>query len=118
MYSIDTTTKESKFISAYFAAVNFTETGDIDEPKGGAELDEEFTRESIIDCLAFYSSIACYITDEQIEQSGHDFWMTRNGHGTGFWDRPGTYGAYHSDKFTEHAEAFGEVEVVFEEQQQ
>jgi len=24
------------------------------------------------------------ITDEMI---GHDFWLTRNGHGTGFWDR-------------------------------
>lgn len=22
------------------------------------------------------------------EQIGHDFWLTRNGHGTGFWDRP------------------------------
>jgi hypothetical protein len=21
------------------------------------------------------------------EQIGHDFWLTRNGHGTGFWDR-------------------------------
>lgn len=21
------------------------------------------------------------------EQVGHDFWLTRNGHGTGFWDR-------------------------------
>lgn len=22
-----------------------------------------------------------------IEQCGHDFWLTRNGHGAGFWDR-------------------------------
>jgi hypothetical protein len=22
-----------------------------------------------------------------LEQGGHDFWLTRNGHGTGFWDR-------------------------------
>jgi len=21
------------------------------------------------------------------EQIGHDFWLTRNGHGSGFWDR-------------------------------
>ncbi len=21
------------------------------------------------------------------EQAGHDFWLTRNGHGAGFWDR-------------------------------
>lgn len=22
------------------------------------------------------------------EQAAHDFWLTRNGHGAGFWDRP------------------------------
>jgi hypothetical protein len=22
-----------------------------------------------------------------LQQAGHDFWLTRNGHGTGFWDR-------------------------------
>lgn len=24
------------------------------------------------------------------EQMGHDFWLTRNGHGAGFWDRHGS----------------------------
>ena len=35
-------------------------------------------------------------TDEDAtdEMMGHDFWLTRNGHGAGFWDRgyPGTDG--------------------------
>jgi hypothetical protein len=26
------------------------------------------------------------------EDLGSDFWLTRNRHGSGFWDRPGTYG--------------------------
>lgn len=38
--------------------------------------------------------------------AGHDFWLTRNGHGCGFWDRDlGEIG----DKLTEAAKKFGEV---------
>lgn len=29
---------------------------------------------------------------ELYSQAGHDFWLTRNGHGTGFWDRGNLYG--------------------------
>jgi len=39
-------------------------------------------------------------------QAGHDFWLTRNRHGVGFWDRGmGALG----DKLTEAAHAYGEV---------
>lgn len=38
------------------------------------------------------------------EKSGHDLWLTRNGHGAGYWDRDlGELG----DKLTEAAEALG-----------
>lgn len=26
------------------------------------------------------------LTKDDLEQIGHDFWLTRNGHGAGFWD--------------------------------
>lgn len=35
-------------------------------------------------CLAERPEIFDGIADEMI---GHDFWLTRNGHGAGFWDR-------------------------------
>lgn len=40
-------------------------------------------------------------------QHAHDFWLTRNGHGTGFWDRgyPGNVG----QMLTEAAKSFGEI---------
>lgn len=39
-------------------------------------------------------------------QVGHDFALTRNGHGAGFWDRGlGELG----DKLTEHAKSFGSI---------
>jgi hypothetical protein len=31
--------------------------------------------------------------DMTAEQIGHDFWLTRNGHGAGFWDRDIQHGA-------------------------
>jgi len=39
-----------------------------------------------------------------LELSGHDFWLTRNGHGAGYWDRGlGEIG----DKLTKAAKTFG-----------
>ena len=37
------------------------------------------------------------------EQFGHDFWLTRNGHGAGFWDR----GEPEGDALTRAAKTFG-----------
>lgn len=49
--------------------------------------------------------IASGQSDEQI---GHDFWLTRNGHGAGFWDRGlGEVG----DKLTAACESFGGVDL-------
>jgi hypothetical protein len=47
-----------------------------------------------------------------IEQAGHDFWLTRNHHGAGFWDRGlGKVG----DELTEAAHAYGEVDLYLGE---
>lgn len=44
------------------------------------------------------------------ERAGHDFWLTRNGHGAGFWDRGlGQVG----DDLSELAQAYGEANVWF-----
>ena len=85
-----------------------------DQPNPDCKLDEEFLRESLIDCLAFLNANICYLSDDQLAQAGHDFWLTRNGHGTGFWDRPEIYGHY-AERFTKVSENFGEVSAIFEE---
>jgi len=48
--------------------------------------------------------------DETLEQCGHDLWLTRQGHGTGFWDRPdNTYGnASNREKLDNYAQKVGE----------
>lgn len=115
MRTIETTKTEDQFIVAYFEAVDFTETGDDEQPPHGADLDPDFERESVIDCLAFFSRVRCYLSDDHIEQAGHDFWLTRNGHGTGFWDRPELYGETYAEMFTGMATGFGEAYPVFDE---
>lgn len=47
---------------------------------------EAFTRDNAADLELYYSGL-----DYGPEQAGHDFWLTREGHGAGFWDR--YYGA-------------------------
>jgi len=113
--TIELTAQELEFCTAYFAAVDFTETGDLHQPESGEEFCEVFQRESILDCLCFYSRISCYLNTEKhtIGQAGYDFWFTRNGHGTGFWDRKEIYGTA-ANHLTETAESFQCVEAAFE----
>lgn len=40
------------------------------------------------------------------EQAGHDFWLTRNGHGSGFWD--GGWPEPAATRLTDAAHAYGE----------
>lgn len=42
----------------------------------------QFQEANADDLAAFYVA-----TDKGPEQGGHDLWLTRNGHGAGFWDR-------------------------------
>lgn len=44
------------------------------------------------------------------EQLGHDFWLTRNHHGAGFWDRK--HKKEIGDKLTSLAHKFGEINAV------
>ena len=43
-----------------------------------------------------------------MEQHGHDFWLTRNGHGAGFWDRG--YGKV-GYRLTDAAHKYGELNI-------
>src|SRR5690606_16395290 len=62
---------------------------------------EDFLRHNYADLLA--------VAGAEFEQHGHDFALTRNGHGAGFWDRG--YGPI-GDVLTEHARMYGEHSVL------
>ena len=66
------------------------------------------------DCAKFLeraeTSIPHLLDDHFLEQIGHDFWLTRNGHGAGFWD--GDYDKAAGDELTRLAREFGTINAV------
>jgi hypothetical protein len=57
----------------------------------------------------FAAALAFWLEHHGAAQVGHDFWLTRNGHGAGFWDRwsGGTEGERHGDVPTEASKPYG-----------
>lgn len=57
------------------------------------------------DCESFQAMAAesDLLDDVSESQAGHDFWLTRERHGTGFWDR----GSTHGQELTTIAHGFG-----------
>jgi len=88
---------ESAFIKGYLECAFFTEGGPDNEEfedKGFYDLDPEALKDIERDCKKFLednkfpiaNGIYTATTDLDYEHAGHDFWLTRNGHGAGFWD--------------------------------
>ena len=60
----------------------------------------------IKDCDIFQLKAGELLEDWPLDQAGHDFWLTRNGHGAGFWD--GDWKDSAGASLTEIAKSFGE----------
>ena len=100
---------------AYCQAAYFTdgEGNEIEDP----ELTLDFKKQAYDACFNFEN--ACNLLEINLrdlypnpQQIGHDLWLTRNGHGAGFWDRKEIYGD-HADLFTGMARAMGYHEPEF-----
>lgn len=100
----------------YMAAVEWTEEDELD----GASWSKEALRQAAKDVRAFVSKakkqLALAAKETTLSSSkfwaqvGHDFWLTRNGHGAGFWDDPDYYGGQdNADALSDIAGKFGEV---------
>ena len=85
-----------KMEAAYIEAVYFTDTGDSEQPTPDAELTDLFRAQAYLHCRDFFWAMTEDLNlnpnDFDWSQIGHDLWLTRNGHGTGFWDRQDLYG--------------------------
>lgn len=90
------------------------------------EIAAETMARIVTDCAKFQEEQAELITDQNYpsanapgwnpdqmwdadEKAGHDFWLTRNGHGAGFWD--GDWSEPAATKLTKAANAFGVVDL-------
>ena len=102
--------------TAYIEAIYFTETGDQGQPATTAELHPLTKAQAYFACRQFESAareLRIDLSRWSPIQLGHDLWLTRNGHGVGFWDRPEIYGEQSSRLFTAFAHAMGEHDACF-----
>jgi hypothetical protein len=101
-----------EFTQGYITAMFWTEEDELD---GGtvAELAPGSLYDIIQDCEAFQrfngKDLNAYQeAGRDLDFARHDFWLTRNGHGAGFWDRGiGELG----DRLSRAARLYGEVYV-------
>jgi hypothetical protein len=101
------------FLQAYIAAALWSST-DGSTPEGGDYLDKNYgpddlAPETIVkmkaDCERFQAENAQDIAGNE-EQAGHDFWLTRNSHGSGYWDGDWLEAG---DRLTQACRAYPEV---------
>jgi hypothetical protein len=85
-----------EFTRGYVTAMFFTDTGpDADPGTEDARFDQlapTTLADILLDCTEFQVNNADALTlayglEYTAEQAGMDYWYTRNGHGTGYWDR-------------------------------
>mgnify|MGYP003661490582 CR=1 FL=1 len=104
-----TQTKLDNFTLAYIECALWSSTDENDESLdrnyGREDLASETLDSMIADCAKFQDANSEWFNGD-ITQAGHDFWLTRNRHGAGYWD--GDWAEPGANKMTEAAHAFGE----------
>jgi len=88
-----------EFLHAYLAAALWSsQEGDvpIDRDYSVDDLSSRAFRDATLECQQFLDKGSIWIVDKYfkhvtkehttVSQAGHDFWLTRAGHGCGFWD--------------------------------
>lgn len=91
--SITPNSAPADFVAGYTECALWSSLG-----PDGSPLDESFElsdicpdtlAEMVADCDEFCEAWGHVMaeTEGSDSQHGHDFWLTRNGHGAGFWDR-------------------------------
>jgi len=105
------------FTCHYITAMLWAETDNdgtpLDENYDGkpGEFTDRCHNQIIADAKAFqeqYGHLWENVATDQ--QAAHNFWLTRQGHGDGFWARPEIYGL-NADILTNAAHSFGQFEL-------
>ncbi len=115
------------FVQGYMDCALWSSTVCDDEENDCRPMDDEYSIDDIApECAAAMRSVCQDFIDANDddlhaycvemkhgewsgeELAGHDFWLTRNGHGVGFWDRGlGALG----DRLSAAAKVYGEVDL-------
>lgn len=100
----------SEFTDAYIECAGWCDQEELKD----AEFAPETLESMRADCAAFYIANEALIGPDEykgggyssVAMAGHDFWLTRNGHGAGFWD--GDWVEPSAAILTDAAHAFGQ----------
>lgn len=80
-----------KFLEQYIETALWSSVDESGNPLDDNYGPEDLTTEAIAsmkaDCDDFRNTQAALLEGIDDEQAAHDFWLTRNRHGAGFWDR-------------------------------
>ncbi len=118
-----------EFTKAYIVAALWSSTDDTNRDSGGEPLDDNYDLDDIepqtlsqmiADCRQFQTANAELINDDNVAvtspdygcdaRAGHDFLLTRNHHGCGFWDGDWTEPA--ATELTEASKQAGEYNLT------
>lgn len=88
----------ARMVQAYLTCALWSSNDESDPETGGDPMDDNYGIEDIApcalatltaDCAEFLAEHGATLAEQpaDADQAGHDLWLTRNGHGTGFWDR-------------------------------
>ena len=115
-----------EFFDAYVTTALWSSNDESDE-SGGEPFDANYNEADIApealakmrrDCDKFYTANYDALNCEGVKfgpdfgqdgRAGHDFWLTRNGHGAGFWD--GDWPEPFATQLTDAAHGFGECDL-------
>lgn len=107
------------FLDGYLTAALWSSTDDAGEPLDNnyqqCDISPEFLSTAAEDCRKFLDSCRELIEGNclkssgysEMELAGHDFWLTRNRHGAGFWDGDWECG----EELTEACRKFPEIDL-------
>ena len=107
-----------EFTLRYIETALWSSMDESDPETGGEPMDRNYGLEDIAapalelinaDCGKFYNAYLEIVPDGDDGLAGHDFWLTRNGYGAGFWD--GDWPEPEASELTALSEQFGECDL-------
>jgi len=105
--------KMNSFLNAYLVTALWSSIDEKDNPLDDNYSIDDFSEKALKqadkDCDLFIEKAGDLLDGFDDTNIGHDFWLTRNGHGAGFWD--GDYPDDIGDKLTEIADKFRELHI-------
>lgn len=105
--------KLDSFTRQYLETALWSSTDDdgilLDRNYSISDFSAEAVRQAKKECTEFKKYAGNLLDNVDDDRAGHDFWLTRNRHGAGFWD--GDYPRDVGAELTKQAHVYGSVDI-------